>query len=107
MRDQYKTGEGSPDDDDSYLGYSVTTGEFDGDGDNADVAVGMPRGAGLNGKVLVYNRNLTNTYNLTGDQVRNPCHNAITSSSPSCNCYTVMHLGRIPEFWIKLNLSQF
>ena len=60
MRDQYKTGEGSPDDDDSYLGYSVTTGEFDGD--NADVAVGMPRGAGLNGKVLVYNRNLTNTY---------------------------------------------
>ena len=69
MRDQYKTGEGSPDDDDSYLGYSVTTGEFDGDGDNTDVAVGMPRGAGLNGKVLVYNRNLTNTYNLTGDQV--------------------------------------
>ena len=60
MRDQYKTGEGSPDDDDSYLGYSVTTVEFDGD--NADVAVGMPRGAGLNGKVLVYNRNLTNTY---------------------------------------------
>ena len=29
----------------------------------------MPRGAGLNGKVLVYNKNLTNTYNLTGDQV--------------------------------------
>ena len=28
VRDQYKTGEGSPDDDDSYLGYSVTTGEF-------------------------------------------------------------------------------
>ena len=69
VRDQYKTGEGSPDDDDSYLGYSVTTGEFDGDGDNTDVAVGMPRGAGLNGKVLVYDRNLTNTYNLTGDQV--------------------------------------
>ena len=31
----------------------------------------MPRGAGLNGKVLVYNKNLTNTYNLTGDQVMN------------------------------------
>ena len=28
VRDQYKTGEGSPDDDDSYLGYSVTTGEL-------------------------------------------------------------------------------
>ena len=47
----------------------ITAGEFDGDGDNTDVAVGMPRGAGLNGKVLVYNKNLTNTYNLTGDQV--------------------------------------
>lgn len=48
---QHKTGEGSPNDDDSYLGYSVTTGEFNGDGDNADVAVGMPRGASLTGKV--------------------------------------------------------
>ena len=31
--------------------YSVATGEFNGDGDNADVIVGMPRGANLNGKV--------------------------------------------------------
>ena len=38
-------------DDDSYLGYSVTTGEFNGDGDKLDVAVGMPRGANLTGKV--------------------------------------------------------
>ena len=30
---------------------SVATGEFNGDGDNADVIVGMPRGANLNGKV--------------------------------------------------------
>ena len=51
LRDQSKTGEGAPDDDDSYLGYSVTTGGFDGDGDDTDVAVGMPRGAKLNGKV--------------------------------------------------------
>ena len=52
FRHQHKTGEGSPDDDDSYLGYSVTTGEFSGDGDRSDVAVGMPRGAGLVGKVI-------------------------------------------------------
>ena len=51
FRHQHKTGEGSLEDDDSYLGYSVTTGEFNGDGDNSDVAVGMPRGAGLTGKV--------------------------------------------------------
>jgi hypothetical protein len=45
------TQEGSPQDDDSYLGYSTTTGEFNGDGDRLDVAVGMPRGANLTGKV--------------------------------------------------------
>ena len=51
IKDQHRTAEGSPSDDDSYLGYSVATGEFNGDGDNADVIVGMPRGASLNGKV--------------------------------------------------------
>jgi integrin alpha 8 len=51
LRDQHKTAEGSPSDDDSYLGYSVATGEFNGDGDKADVIVGMPRGANLTGKV--------------------------------------------------------
>ena len=69
LRDQHKTGEGSPDDDDSYLGYSVTTGDFTGDGTGADVAVGMPRGAGLTGKVLLYNASLANFYNVTGDQI--------------------------------------
>ena len=48
---QHKTAEGSPSDDDSYLGYSVATGEFDGDSSSPDVAVGMPRGSGLEGKV--------------------------------------------------------
>ena len=53
LRDQHKTAEGSPSDDDSYLGYSVATGEFNGDGDRADVIVGMPRGANLTGKVNI------------------------------------------------------
>lgn len=44
------TSEGSAVDDDSYLGYSVTTGDFDGNGE-VDVAVGMPRGSGLVGRV--------------------------------------------------------
>ena len=51
LKDQSKTAEGSPSDDDSYLGYSVATGDFNGDGDSTDVAVGMPRGANLTGKV--------------------------------------------------------
>ena len=66
----YKTGENETDDENLYLGYSVTTGEFDGDSDNADIAVGMPRGAGLSGKVVIYNKNLINTHKLNGDQVR-------------------------------------
>ena len=53
LRNQRKTEEGDPQDDDSYLGYSVATGEFNGDGDRMDVAVGMPRGANLTGKVGV------------------------------------------------------
>jgi hypothetical protein len=44
------TKEGSVLDDDSYLGYSVAVGDF-GDGDGSGAAVGMPRGAGLLGKV--------------------------------------------------------
>ena len=53
LRNQRKTEEGNPQDDDSYLGYSLTTGEFNGDGDNMDVAVGMPRGGNLTGKVNI------------------------------------------------------
>jgi hypothetical protein len=45
------TKEGSAVDDDSYLGYSVAVGDF-GDVDGSGAAVGMPRGAGLLGKVL-------------------------------------------------------
>ena len=44
------TKEGPSWDDDSYLGYSVAHGEFTGDRDS-DVAVGMPRGSNLTGKV--------------------------------------------------------
>lgn len=46
------TNEGPATDDDSYLGYSVAAGDFSGGGGGQnDVAVGMPRGAGLLGKV--------------------------------------------------------
>ncbi|XP_048504880.1 integrin alpha-PS2 isoform X1 [Athalia rosae] len=57
-------------DDDSYLGYSVATGNFEGNGQTS-VAVGMPRGANLQGKVLIYAANLTTTYqnNLSGTQM--------------------------------------
>lgn len=50
-QDVNSTLEGPAEDDDSYLGYSVTTGNFGGGYGATDVAAGMPRGAGLVGKV--------------------------------------------------------
>ncbi|CAG7835819.1 unnamed protein product [Allacma fusca] len=62
------TREGPNWDDDSYLGYSVASGEFSGDKDS-DVVVGMPRGANLTGKVIIYSSDLTNLHNITGEQI--------------------------------------
>ena len=51
--DVLSTSEASASEDDSYLGYSTAVGDLDGDG-ATDVAVGMPRGAKLSGKVNFY-----------------------------------------------------
>lgn len=64
----YSTKESSSKEDDSYLGYSSVSGDFNGDG-TSDVAIGMPRGAGLLGKVLIFSWNLTNIQNITGEQI--------------------------------------
>ena len=48
--DPVGTGEAPSTSDYGYTGYSAAVGEFTGDGDQ-DVAVGMPRGNGLTGKV--------------------------------------------------------
>lgn len=64
----YSTAESSSSDDDSYLGYSMVSGFFDGD-DIEDVAIGMPRGAGLLGKIVVNRWNMANIFNITGRQI--------------------------------------
>jgi hypothetical protein len=46
------TKEGPAKEDDSYMGYSVATGDFIGNGDSG-TAVGVPRGSDLLGKVSV------------------------------------------------------
>lgn len=46
----FRTREGRQQDDDSYLGYSTIVGDFLGNGEQG-IAVGMPRGAELHGKV--------------------------------------------------------
>lgn len=64
----YSTNEAPDYDDDSYLGYSVAVGKFSNDS-NSDVAVGMPRGNNLTGKVLLFNSTLYIIQNITGDQI--------------------------------------
>ncbi|XP_015435219.1 PREDICTED: LOW QUALITY PROTEIN: integrin alpha-PS2-like [Dufourea novaeangliae] len=62
------TKEGPAKEDDSYMGYSVTTGDFIGNGDSG-TAVGVPRGSDLLGKVILFTSNMTNPRNITGEQM--------------------------------------
>ncbi|XP_045785896.1 integrin alpha-PS2 isoform X1 [Maniola jurtina] len=62
------TPEASPKYDDSYMGYSVTVGDFAGQGIQG-VAVGVPRGAELRGLVVLYTWELQNIKNISGSQI--------------------------------------
>ena len=62
--------------DDSYLGYSLATGRFSSQSDrtamgadSVDVAIGVPRGNDLAGKVMIVDRELRTLRNITGEQV--------------------------------------
>lgn len=52
----FSTKEGPDSDDVSYMGYSTVIGDFSGDGEQG-VAVGMPRGSDLFGKVCSFSFN--------------------------------------------------
>ncbi|KAG7466846.1 hypothetical protein MATL_G00146650 [Megalops atlanticus] len=55
--------------DDSYLGYSVTVGDFNGDGDD-DYITGVPRGQKALGYVNIFNgKNMESMVNFTGMQM--------------------------------------
>jgi hypothetical protein len=58
--------------DDTYLGYTMTIGRFSevipGNRDDVDVAVGMPKGENLTGKVVLYTPNMVNLLNISGEQ---------------------------------------
>ncbi|XP_015605174.1 integrin alpha-PS2 isoform X2 [Cephus cinctus] len=62
------TKEGLDQEDDSYMGYSVATGDFIGNG-KSGIAVGMPRGVYLKGKVLLFTSTMVNHQNITGEQM--------------------------------------
>lgn len=62
----WATRESTAVEDDSYLGYSSVAGKFY---DSQGVAVGMPRGGGLLGKVCIFTWNMTSLKNITGEQI--------------------------------------
>lgn len=62
------TVESSPKYDDSYMGYSITVGDFAGHGIQS-VAVGVPRGSDLRGLVVLYTWELQIIKNISGSQI--------------------------------------
>lgn len=62
------TPEGSQKFDDTYMGYSITVGDFAGQAMQG-VAVGVPRGAELRGLIVLYTWELDNIKNITGSQI--------------------------------------
>ncbi|KAK7864716.1 hypothetical protein R5R35_013608 [Gryllus longicercus] len=67
--DVFETPEGPSTDDDTYLGYSVAVGYFEGPEGNTTVAVGRPRGDHLQGKVEIYTWDLLQIVDISGDQL--------------------------------------
>lgn len=61
--------------DDSYIGYSLAMGKFSARGPGAhgndpnDVAIGVPRGADLVGKVMIVDSEMRTMRNITGEQM--------------------------------------
>ena len=62
--------QGPESEDNTYLGYSLALGHFNQDS-QPDIAVGMPRGSNLTGKVIfLTGTSMEQLHNLTGNQVR-------------------------------------
>ncbi|KAM4697382.1 integrin alpha-V [Rhinophrynus dorsalis] len=67
--EQLSTRSASPLYDDSYLGYSVTVGDFNGD-DTEDFVSGVPRAAKTLGMVSIFDgKSMASLYNFTGEQM--------------------------------------
>lgn len=64
----FETSESTVAEDDSYLGYSAVAGDFTNVGQEG-VAVGMPRGGGLKGKVIIMSWDMQIQLNITGTQI--------------------------------------
>ncbi|KAJ8255375.1 hypothetical protein GJAV_G00204190 [Gymnothorax javanicus] len=79
--------------DDSYLGYSVAVGDFNGDGED-DYVTGVPRGEKAHGYVNVLNgRNMVSVVNFTGVQMAAYFGHSVAASDVNNNGMVDLFVG--------------
>ncbi|CAH1791054.1 unnamed protein product [Owenia fusiformis] len=66
--DIIETPERDPSEDNTYMGYSIATGQFTGNNAKEYVA-GIPRGGKLKGEIVIFDQDLDRLTNITGDQI--------------------------------------
>lgn len=78
--------------DDQLMGYSVASGDFNGDNID-DVAVGNPKGNQYTGMVLLYSDKLRSLLNLTGDQLGSYYGHSVAVTDLDNNKYSDIIVG--------------
>ncbi|KAK2825121.1 hypothetical protein Q7C36_019048 [Tachysurus vachellii] len=85
--------------DDSYMGYSVAVGEFNGD-DDEDFVTGVPRGVLLHGQVLILNGSLETMKTFIGEQMGSYFGYAVAAADINNDGLTDLLVGA-PMFMVR------
>ncbi|XP_074386789.1 integrin alpha-5 [Zonotrichia albicollis] len=99
---QLQTRQAEPSHDDSYMGYSVTVGEFSGD-TTQDFVAGVPKGNLTYGYVTILNgTNMKSLYNFSGEQMASYFGYAVAATDVNNDGLTDLLVGA-PLFMARTN----